>query len=94
MNRYAYTITLAGPPHEASDEVFGRLFAAGVDGRDDTLIYSRDGKVYVDFELVAGSLTEALASGTGRVEKAGYRPAAIEFTEPLGVEAGEPAPAA
>ena len=86
MSVFAFRVTLASPPTRLDGDVLDRLFEAGIDGHDEVNVCSRDGKVYVDAELAAAALADAIGSVLARVEKAGYRMAAIEMTEPLGLE--------
>jgi hypothetical protein len=84
MRTYSFTLTLAGVD-VLTPAVSGALFEAGINGGENTLVYSRDGSVFVDYEVESGSLALALASAVEKIERAGYGVAKVEVEEPAEV---------
>jgi hypothetical protein len=80
MRTYTFTLTMAGVD-ELTPEIFDALFEAGINGDEDTLVYSRDGSVFVDFDRAAESLGDAIDSAVDQVVQAGYKVARIEVEE-------------
>lgn len=81
MKTYAFTLTLTGID-ALTPQVSDALFGAGVNGEEDTLVYSRDGLVYIDYEIESPTLAEAVSSAIGKVERAGFGVARVEVEEP------------
>lgn len=76
MTTYTFSLTLAAED-VLTPEISDRLYEAGING-DDTLVMSRDGSVFVEFEREAKSLAEAVASAINQVEQAGFRVARVD----------------
>ena len=69
MKKFSFTLVLAGVKtidQKTQDE----LFEAGC---DDALLFSRDGKVYLDFSREAASLSDAIKSAIQDIEKTGRK---------------------
>lgn len=67
MERYSFTIQVAGISTE-DDHYEDALYEAGC---DDALVSVVDGTLHVDFDRVARSLEEAVASARTNIERAG-----------------------
>ncbi len=78
---YEFTVILAGSP--AVEAIADAVYEAGC---DDTLLHSRAGTTYLEFDREAPSLADAVASAVRDVMKAGLAVAKIEM-------AAEPQPA-
>jgi hypothetical protein len=79
MTTYVFSLTLAGED-ALTPEISDALHEVGVNG-DDTLVRSRGGSVFVDFEREAESLGDAVGSAIKQVEQAGYKVARVEVQE-------------
>jgi hypothetical protein len=80
MTTHTFKLILAGAD-VLTPEISDALFEAGING-DDTLVGSRGGAVFVDFEREAESLGDAVGSAIKQVEKAGHKVAKVEVEEP------------
>jgi hypothetical protein len=84
MKTYTFTLTLTGVD-ALTPQVSDALFEAGINGDEDTLVYSRDGLVRIDYEIESPTLADAVASAIGKVERAGYGVARVEVEEPAAI---------
>jgi hypothetical protein len=80
MRTYTFTLTLSGVD-TLTPQVSDALFEAGINGDEDALVYSRDGFVYIDFELESPSLSVAIGSAVEKVERSGYGVAKAEVEQ-------------
>jgi hypothetical protein len=76
MTTYTFILTLASED-VLTPEISDKLYEAGING-DDTLVMSRGGSVFVEFEREARSLAEAVASAINQVEQAGFQVARVD----------------
>jgi hypothetical protein len=78
LKTYGFTLLLAGES-EMTDELQGRLLAAGC---DDASLWSEAGSVYLSFDRQAASLGKAIGSAVEDVERAGLGVARVEVDTP------------
>jgi hypothetical protein len=74
---YTFTVVLAGLD-ELTPEVSDTLYEAGIDGSENAIVGSSEGRVTVDYEDEYPSLAVAIGSAVAKIEKAGYKVARIE----------------
>lgn len=83
MTTHCFTLTLVGED-TLTPEISDRLHEAGING-DDTLVGSREGSVFVEFEREAETRGEAVRSAIDQVERAGYLVSVVRFNDiPVG----------
>lgn len=68
MGEFTFTLMLHEVT-EITESMEDKLFEAGC---DDALLFSRDGRVYLDFTREAASQVEAVDSALQDVQKAGF----------------------
>ncbi len=71
---YEFGLTLEGDCDDLTDELLGRLHAAGC---DDGTVAWQNGRLFIAFDREAASLEEAIASATADVRRAGYEVKAV-----------------
>jgi hypothetical protein len=85
MRTYTFTLTLSGVD-TLTPQVSDARFEAGINGDENTLVYSRDGFVFVDFDCEAESLGDAVGSAVNQVVAAGYKVARVEVEQDAAAE--------
>jgi hypothetical protein len=69
MSEYNFTLLIEDAT-EVTEQIENSVFEAGC---DDALLFSRDGRVYLDFAREAPNRAEAVASALRDVATAGFR---------------------